>query len=139
MPKGHDGIIVLNDPINYHDLFGLTQYDIDVAVQVIKETQTDLKIPQNIEASMKNEKYAGEYKYLSDTINVNYLKNLNDEQATDLLDTVMHETLHSNDPLGKQILDTFRDHPDIEKESDRRVKEIIDEYLDLRELPKTCK
>lgn len=134
MAGAHDRIVVANNPINFIDPFGLTQQDIDVAVRIIKETQTDLRFPKNVDPSMKSDKYAGEYQMLTDTIklNQNYLKELTDRQAADLLDTLLHETLHANDSAWKQLLDSFRDHPDIYNEADRRTKELLDRYLKER-------
>jgi hypothetical protein len=44
----------------------------------------------------------------------------------------MHEILHANDPVWKQIQDSFRPHPDIENEAARRAKEILQRYLKER-------
>jgi RHS repeat-associated protein len=125
----------LNDPINWLDPWGLTQCDIDIAVKIIKETQKDLKFPKSIAPSYRSDKYAGEYFYLTDTLklNQNYLKKLTDKQAEDLLNTIVHELLHKKDPLWRQILDSFREHPDIEKETERRVKDMLERYLKQRE------
>jgi RHS repeat-associated protein len=125
---------VLNDPVNFIDPWGLTQQDIDIAVEIIKETQKDLRFPNTVDPSMKSDKYAGEYQMLTDTIklNENYLKDLTDTQAADLLDTLIHETLHANDSAWKLFLDSLRDHPDIYNEADRRTKEILDRYLNER-------
>lgn len=120
-----------NNPHNFVDAFGLTQRDIDVGIKIIQETQKDLRFPNKVDPSMISDQYAGEYSYLKGTIilNTKYLNELTDKQAADLLDTLIHETLHANDPLWKQILDTIRDHPDIDIESARRTKEILDRYL----------
>jgi RHS repeat-associated protein len=122
---------VQNNPVNAIDPWGLTQQDIDVAVKIIKETQNDLRFPKNVDPSMQSDKYAGEYQMLTDTIrlNENYLKELTDTQAADLLDTLIHETLHANDSAWKQFLDSFRDHPDIYNEADQRTKEILERFL----------
>lgn len=89
---------------------------------------------------MKSDKYAGEYQLIGDRIRLNqrYLEDLTDQQAADLLDTLMHETLHANDPFWKLLLDSFRDHPDIEKEAIRRSEEILERYLKERK-PPSCK
>ncbi len=121
---------VLNDPVNMIDPWGLTQQDIDIAVKIIKDTQKDLRFPKHVDPSIKSNKYAGQYTMVTDTIklNLNYLKNLNDQQAADLLDTIIHETLHANDSMWKQLLDSFRDHPDIYNNAAQRTKEILNRY-----------
>ncbi len=125
----------LNDPVNWVDLWGLTQSDINIAVKIVQETQKDLRFPNIVDPSMQSEENAGEYQMLTDTIKVNedYLKNLTDIEAVDLLDTIVHEDLHANDSAWKQLLDTFRDHPDISDEAERRINEIFDWYLNERE------
>jgi len=130
---------VSNNPVNAIDLWGLTQQDIDIAIKIIQETQKDLRFPDTVDPSMKNDKSAGEYQMLKDTImlNENYLKDLKDKQATDLVDTLIHVTLHANDSAWKQFLDSFRDHPDIYYEADRCTKEILDKYLKERK-PDSC-
>ncbi len=50
------------------------------------------------------------------------------------LTPIDYETLHANDSVLKQLLDTFRDHPDIGLEADRRTKEILDRYQKERKL-----
>ena len=123
-----------NNPVNWIDPWGLTQRDIDIAIKIIKETQRDLRFPGNVDPTYNSDKYAGEYQYLKDTIKLNekYQKELTDTQAADLLDTILHETLHANDPLLKQILDSLRDHPDIENETNSRIKEMLEKYLEER-------
>jgi len=118
---------------------GLTQRDIDVAVELIRRTQKGLRIPGSIDPSMKSNENVGEYQLIGDRIRLNqrYLEELTDQQAADLLDTLMHEILHANDPPWKLLLDSFRDHPDIENEAIRRAHEILERYLRER-IPPPC-
>ena len=123
-----------NDSINWLDPWGLTQCDIDIAIKIIQETQKYLKFPKSIDTSYRSDQYAGEYFRPTDTLrlNQNYLKKLTDKQAEDLLNTIVHELLHKKDSLWKQILDSFRDHPDIKEEAERRVRDILERYLKER-------
>jgi RHS repeat-associated protein len=125
---------VRNDPTNFFDPWGLTQMDIDVATEVIKEMQTDLRFPETVDPSWKSEKYDAQYMYFTDTIKLNedFLKELTDQEATNLLNTLIHETLHANDPVWKQLLDSFFSHPGTFSEADRRTDEILEMYLKKR-------
>jgi hypothetical protein len=57
----------------------------------------------------------GQYRWHSDTLRLNprYLARLSDDDALDLLDTLLHELLHKASPLWKQLRDSFRPHPEI--------------------------
>jgi len=112
-------------------------------MKVIKETQKDLRVPKGVDPSIRSDDIEGLYPpWGSDTIRLNekYLKELTDQQAAELLDTLMHETLHANDPLWKRIWDATidRDHPDVYRGSDRRTKDILEKYLKERRKPNPC-
>lgn len=116
---------------------GLPRRDIDIAVRLIKETQADLRFPANVEPSMNGGKHVGTYSWWTDTIKLDrrYSGNLTDAEAADLLDTIIHEALHANDPVWKQLLDSFRKHPDIVDEAARRSGELLERYLLARRRP----
>jgi len=125
---------VLNDPVNGIDPAGLTQLDIDIGKQIIQQTQTDLRFPSNIDPSLPSNGPVGRYDWLTDTMKLSkdYLENLTDADAADLLDTMLHETLHANDSVWKQLLDSVREHPDIDAETKRRLKDIMDQFQQER-------
>jgi hypothetical protein len=68
----------------------------------------------------------GQYRWHSDTLRLNprYLARLSDDDALDLLDTMVHELLHKASPLWKQLRDSFRPHPDIWLNCEKIVAEV---------------
>ena len=118
-------VYVDNRPLRATDPLGLTQFDIDTAERIVRETYKHLKFPSKIEASLPADgPYLGEYLWLIDkmTLNEKYLKDLDDAAADELLDTMLHEVVHANDSVLKQIRDGFRRHPDV----DKRAEELAD-------------
>ena len=79
---------------------------------------------------------AGQYNRLTDTLclNARYLGPLDDAEARDLLDTVIHELLHANSALWKQLRDTFLRHPDIYSDAKRRTDALLAEFNALRKI-----
>jgi hypothetical protein len=111
--------------------------DIDLALELVQRTQTDLRrIPRRLRADRfrAHSCRLGQYNRLTDTMHLNerYLCELDDHAAHDLLDTVIHELLHANSSLLKQLRDTFFPHPDIYAEAHRRTQLIADEFHSLR-------
>jgi hypothetical protein len=111
--------------------------DIDLALELVQRTQTDLtRIPRRLKADRfrAHSCRLGQYNRITDTMHLNerYLCELDDHAARDLLDTVIHELLHANSSLLKQIRDTFFPHPDIYAEAHRRTQLIADEFHSLR-------
>ena len=111
--------------------------DIDLALALVQRTQSDLtRIPRRLKADRFREHSCrlGQYNRLTDTMHLNarYLRELDDHAARDLLDTVIHELLHANSPLVKQLRDTFFPHPDIYAEAHRRTELLVDEFHLLR-------
>ena len=95
----------------------MTQRDIDLALDVVREHLPDLGIPrrQCTRRLSPAGRVLGQYRWHSDTLRLNprYLARLSDDDALDLLDTLIHELLHKASPLWKQLRDSFRPHPEI--------------------------
>src|SRR5574343_749788 len=95
----------------------MTQRDIDLALEVVRESLPHLGIPRRLctRKLPAGGRVLGQYRWHSDTLRLNprYLAHLSDDDALDLLDTLLHELLHKASPLWKQLRDTFRPHPDI--------------------------
>jgi hypothetical protein len=111
--------------------------DIDLALALVQRTQTDLiRIPRRLRADRFSAHSCrlGQYNRITDTMHLNerYLHELDYHAARDLLDTVIHELLHANSSLLKQIRDTFFSHPDIYAEAHRRTELLMDEFDLLR-------
>jgi hypothetical protein len=112
--------------------------DIDLALQLVRRTQTDLtRMPRRLKADRfrAHSCRLGQYNRFTDTMHLNerYLSELDDHAARDLLDTVIHELLHANSSLLKQIRDTFFPHPDIYAEAQRRTELLVNEFHALRQ------
>ena len=111
--------------------------DIHLALELVRSTQTDLtRFPRRLKVRrFRRAAVAGLYNCFTDTLHLSerYLVELDDEQAADLLDTVIHELLHANAPLLKQMRDTFLPHPDIYAEAARRAAPLHAHFRALRE------
>ena len=112
--------------------------DIDLAIELVRRTQTDLPhFPKRLKLNRIHPQSTklGQYNRLTDTMHLNarYLNELDDHLARDLLDTVIHELLHANSSLMKQLRDTFFHHPDVYAEAHRRAEVLVEEFNALRE------
>jgi len=116
--------------------------DIQLALELVRSTQTDLvRFPKRLKVRrFRRSAVVGFYNWLTDTLHLSerYLGKLDDEQAADLLDTVIHELLHVNTPLLKQMRDTFLPHPDIYTEAARRTASLHTRFRAMREQTGAC-
>lgn len=111
--------------------------DIDCALQLLKRTQPDLKhFPNRLKPARfrVGSRVLGRYNSFTDTLQLNarYLGVLDDREARDLIDTLIHELLHANSSRLKQLRDTFLAHPDIQAEAKRRTDALAEEFNALR-------
>ena len=128
---------VSGSPLRFRDLLGLTQYDIDVAWQLVRETFSDLAptaippmpdIPRSADVS-------GTYNPNTNLIRLNerFLDVLSDTRAEALIDTIIHELIHQQ---RREIApDGNQDHDYVNPETRRRVRLVIDDYLRRRKSP----
>lgn len=135
-----------SNPISRFDPFGLTQCDIDAAYGVARRfyprlnfgagsPKADLSadsgrsgLSQLINQGTQTN-IPGRDGYIH--VNVKYLETLNDTQAVDLLDTIIHEALHFTRPPQLQIPPTF-DHPYIVPEAARKTDAAKAPFLKQR-------
>lgn len=114
----------------------MTQRDIDLALDVVREHLPDLGIPRRLCTRRLSSagRVLGQYRWHSDTLRLNprYLAPLSDDDALDLLDTVLHELLHKASPLWKQLRDSFRPHPDIWMKAEALAARLGPAYLARR-------
>lgn len=114
----------------------MSRRDIDLALRLIADRLPDLRQPRklNPRAFAAGRKVLGQYRLLTDSLRLNarYLEHLDDMQALDLLDTLLHELLHRNSRLLRQIRDSFRPHPDIWHQAGFLRDSLADEFLALR-------
>lgn len=89
-----------NNPLRFVDPFGLTQNDIDVARAIAKETQPDLRFPDNYATENLGEIAAKTLPQVETVLNSKYLLPLSNKEAADLLDTIIHEAVHYSYPLN---------------------------------------
>lgn len=114
----------------------MTQRDIELALELIREALPQMGIPKHLCTRSLSPvgRVFGQYRWHSDTLRLNprYLARLSDNDALDLLDTVLHELLHKASPLWKQIRDSFRPHPDIWFKADDLARRLGPTYLARR-------
>src|SRR5271167_3385197 len=97
------------NPIGYDDPTGLTQQDIEAALLIAEQTQTDLIFPNNIAVQALVPPMVGiTLNGVGTAIDVRYLKKLTDAQACELLNTIIHKAVHytlpAGDPRQKDVL-----------------------------------
>lgn len=114
----------------------MTRHDIDLALEVVQEHLPQLGIPKRLCTRKLSPagRVFGQYRWHSDTLRLNprYLAPLSDDDALDLLDTVLHELLHKASPLWKQLRDSFRPHPDIWMKAEALAARLGPAYLARR-------
>ncbi len=131
------------NPVNFIDPLGLTQRDIDVARLLAKQTQPDLEFP-NTYGSLDLGKEAARTSYgLGTALNSAYQKELSDDQAKDLLDTIIHEGIHlkypPEDPRNNEDDIKHTGYP--YEEAARRLKnnpKLVKEFLKRRKAKLVC-
>lgn len=114
----------------------MSRRDIDLALRLIAERLGHLRQPRrlNPRAFAAGRRVLGQYRLLTDSLRLNarYLEDLDDLQALDLLDTLLHELLHKNSRLLRQVHDSLRPHPDIWCEAGRLRGILGDAFLARR-------
>lgn len=114
----------------------MSRRDIDLALQLIADRLPHLRQPRRLDpcAFAAGRRVLGQYRLLTDSLRLNacYLDDLDDLQALDLLDTLLHELLHKNSRLLRQVRDTFRPHPDIWHQAGCLRAILADEFLARR-------
>jgi RHS repeat-associated protein len=90
----------LNNPIHLNDPYGLTQNDIDVALQLAIQTQPDLKFPDSYGSADLPGRQVGWTMFdqngdaWATVLDIRYQLPLSDDEAAKLLDTIIHEAIH---------------------------------------------
>ena len=114
----------------------MTQLDIDLALDLVRESLPQLGIPRRMCTRKLSPagRVFGQYRWHSDTLRLNprYLARLSDDDALDLLDTMIHELLHKASPLWKQLRDSFRPHPEIWLKAEKLTRQLGPTYLARR-------
>lgn len=114
----------------------MSRRDIDIALTLIAQRLPHLRQPRRIDAQAfaRHRSVLGQYRWFTDSIRLNlrYLDELDDAQALDLLDTLIHELLHRNSRPLRLLRDTFRPHPHIWHEARRLCETLRGEFLALR-------
>lgn len=114
----------------------MSRHDIDLALRLIAERLPYLRQPRRINprAYSPGTRVLGQYRLLTDSLRLNarYLDDLDDPQALDLLDTLLHELLHKNSRTLRQLRDSLRPHPDIWGEAGRLRELLAAEFLSRR-------
>lgn|GEM_PF-3355954 len=133
-------VYVGGNPVNAVDPFGLTRIDVEIATWLASATQTDLNYPEQILVTDLSE-------YGSDVVGATrpgvsirvddrYDQPLSENQANDLLDTVIHESVHYTYPKNDfehQLDFNGRGFP-YEEALRRTTRELKREFNKLRKI-----
>lgn len=146
-----------NDPVNWVDPLGLTELDVTIALQLARDTQKDMKFPEEgyNYADLGKDPYGNKIVGVTDlalaeqqknkdidfliyptTLDGHYLNNLSQKEAIDLLDTIIHEGVHytlDRDDINQ--LDYEGGYPYTETKR-RMTQDLIYEFLRRRK--KAC-
>lgn len=105
-------------------------------MRLIAERLPNLQHPRRLDpcAFAAGGRTLGQYRLLTDSLclNARYLDDLDDPEALDLLDTLLHELLHRNSSWLRLLRDSFRRHPDIWLEAGRLRESLAPEFLARR-------
>lgn len=128
---------VLQDPVNHFDPPGLTEQDVRIALALIADVHRDLGVPGSVSfADLRGDAQGETSIWRGDiTLDVQWLQPLSDGMAENLLETLIHETLHANDNPIERWWDgnVDTDHSDIYREAfDRTTRRLIDDFNRLR-------
>jgi len=133
------------NPINFIDPLGLTQRDIDIAREIAKKSQKDMKFPDQYGCrdlgyyktkDGKKRRITGitlprdkDGKGGGTVLDDFYQQKLRDDQAAELLDTIIHEADHFTQPLNdpKQRDDNGTGHA-YDEAARRTTDELINEF-----------
>ena len=100
---------VSNDPVNFIDPTGLTQADIDKALSIVSGVYPVIKqTPISYRKFMDDTSALAEINLFAKNrliIDSDNLKELNEHQKTELLNTLFHEAKHLNDGYPGHMLD----------------------------------
>jgi RHS repeat-associated protein len=119
-----------SDPVNGFDPFGLTQQDINSMLNLARETQFDLNVPLTVKVrdlgrDINGNPILGFTNPITKNIRVDdrFLEDLNHDQRLQLLEIIIHESIHRTRPRIDMILRPVR-HQDIYDEAARRLRDI---------------
>ena len=135
------------NPLKYFDPYGLTQCDIDVCADVVRDTQPDLVVPSNEKIipggvpihPETGKPGSGWTDRLKDRVHINerFLEPLGKKGAIELLKTIIHESVHYTLPRfdPRQIDMDGRGFP-YDEENRRTTNELINRFN--KERKKKC-
>lgn len=142
---------VQNNPLKKYDPFGLLECDIRAALNVVQEyidmikeielDKNDIEIHDKIVVDLTGRDIGENSNILRRLrLNKNYLNVLNVTNARDLLDTVIHEVIHYNDPWYKRWYDgTFNQkHPDVYADAKHLTDMLFNRFNDERKALCLC-
>ena len=138
---------VLNNPLNVIDPFGLTQKDIDLALELIRENYSEYDVPDTVYVRDLKEEYPeaweaqqglnGLIAFWTGKIKIDkkYLEELDCWEAEMLLDTLLHEIMHRTSSYLERLKVMLGDaHEEIYESAAEQAAELIDEYNELRKV-----
>jgi adenylosuccinate synthase len=133
------------NPVNYIDPLGLTQRDIDVGRVIAMQSQGDLVFPDHYKVmDLGKTDDGGEIvgntlPGIGTQLDDQYLKNLKDSEAAELLNTIIHEAVHYkldlHDPLQQ---DGKRSGYPYDQAKIRTTEKLIKEFNKRRKDKQQC-
>jgi RHS repeat-associated protein len=123
---------VADNPVNFVDILGLTQNDIDVAKAIAKETQPDLSFPEEYNiVDLLGKTDGATWPQVEVRLDERYIGEFTDQDAGQLLNTIIHESIHYTysyfDERQKEDDATRKGYP--YREADRRTtKRLINRF-----------
>ena len=118
------------NPLRHIDPFGLTQEQINDMLDLARDTQPDLDVPDEVDVSSFMFERTGITNPITLNITIDdfYLKDLKCYELEELLELIIHESIHRSRPRKEMFLNPFT-HPDINKDARRRAnsKEAVEE------------
>jgi len=120
---------VVGDPVDLADATGLTQQDIEVLLELARERNPDLRVPETVKvADFLDPNSLGFTNPFtpsrSITIDARFLQPLTNDERRLLYETLIHESIHRTRPRLDSILRPIH-HADIYAEAHRRALEQL--------------
>jgi len=124
-------IYVIGDPVNYFDPLGLTQEDIDFALEFARKNNPDLKVPKQCKVEDLGGGVRGSTRIWTlsreVTLDDRYLENLDRTGRETLLRTIIHESLHRTESRMQSMRER-NSHPGVYNEAQRRLDSQRESY-----------
>lgn len=137
------------NPVNFRDPLGLTQQDINAALNAANKMQPQWIFPSSVKTWSQDGKAGKHYFWDSDVyVDAKYLECLDDGTALALLNTLLHELTHYNQTWHQFAIDNIRERITSGNSSDAennagsliwKNDKVVTDYLNNRDKDCECK